>query len=276
VSPAETLGAFVTTFLGQAVGYFAFVGLLFLLTRRWAAKRLAPRRIRPRGPRVDRAQLRHELGHSSVVLAIGAAQLLVIEALRARGGASLHAGLGPSGVAGAVAAFVGLMIFNDAWFYCVHRVLHTPWWFRRVHAVHHRSHDVSPLTAYSFHGVEALLVTGWVVPAAVVLPIPMTALVAAQVVGLLNNVMAHLGYELLPRWWVRAPLLRWTNTATFHSLHHQRYRGNFGLLTRVWDRLFGTELDGYERAFLEAHARADAEVPAGPPRGSDASTTKGR
>ena len=46
--------------------------------------------------------------------------------------------------------------------------------------------------------------------------------------------------NLLPRWWVRAPLLRWTNTSTFHNLHHTRLQGNYGLFTRFWDRLFGT------------------------------------
>jgi lathosterol oxidase len=99
----------------------------------------------------------------------------------------------------------------------------------------------------------------------VLLPIPMAALAALQVIGLANNVMAHLGYEFLPAWLLRVPLLRWTNTATFHSLHHTRSRGNFGLHTRLWDRLFGTEIADYERVFVErsrgiaaASPRADA------------------
>ena len=79
----------------------------------------------------------------------------------------------------------------------------------------------------------------------------MTAVGVLQVVGLLNNVMSHLGYELLPRWVLRVPLLRFTNTATFHSLHHTRLRGNFGLHTRLWDRAFGTEVPDYEAVFLQ-------------------------
>jgi len=63
-------------------------------------------------------------------------------------------------------------------------------------------------------------------------------------------VMAHLGYEFLPRWLLRVPLLRWTNTATFHSLHHTRLNGNYGLHSRLWDRLFGTEVPDYEECFL--------------------------
>ena len=77
------------------------------------------------------------------------------------------------------------------------------------------------------------------------------ALALVQVVGLLNNVNSHLGYELLPAWWVRAPLLSWSASATYHNLHHQRLNGNYGLFFRFWDRALGTELTGYEDAFVD-------------------------
>jgi sterol desaturase/sphingolipid hydroxylase (fatty acid hydroxylase superfamily) len=252
--PLTWITSFLTAYLGQAITYFAIVGLVFLVTHRWLAARLARRRIHTRGRRIDRAQLGHEVRHSLVVLALGSAQALVLFELRDRGLIELGSwGLGGWGLAGATAALLGLIAFNDLWFYAVHRLLHTRWLYKRVHAVHHRSVDVNPLTSYSFHGIEALLITAWLIPVAWLVPLPLPLLMAAQGVGLANNVMAHLGYELLPSWWIRAPLLRWTNTATFHALHHERFKGNYGLFTRVWDRLFGTELDGYELAFTDAH-----------------------
>ncbi|MFO7568127.1 MAG: sterol desaturase family protein [Enhygromyxa sp.] len=249
----EWITTFLAAYVGQVFAYFAVVGLVFLVTRRWLAARLQPRRIQTRRRRVDQAQLGHELRHSLVVLALGTAQLLVIRELQARGLLSLREDLGAWGSAGAVAALLGLIVFNDLWFYGVHRLLHTRWLFQRVHSVHHRSVDLNPFSSYSFHAVEALLLTGWLIPVALFVPLPLPVLMAAQVVGLANNVMAHLGHELLPSWWTRAPLLRWTNTATFHALHHQRFNGNYGLFSRVWDRLLGTELEGYEVAFADAH-----------------------
>jgi sterol desaturase/sphingolipid hydroxylase (fatty acid hydroxylase superfamily) len=115
--------------------------------------------------------------------------------------------------------------------------------------VHHKSVDVNPFSSYAFHAAEAVILGIWIVPVAVLLPLPLSALGLLQVIGLLNNVMSHLGYELLPRWLLRVPLLRLTNTATFHSLHHTRLQGNFGLHSRFWDRLFGTELPEYEETF---------------------------
>jgi sterol desaturase/sphingolipid hydroxylase (fatty acid hydroxylase superfamily) len=257
------LASFLTAYVGQAAAYLTLAGGLFLLTHRWGARWLARRRIRLPGRRLDRAQLLHELRHTAVVLAVGTAQALLVAALRDRGLATIPDSVPPGGTLGAAGALVALILLNDLWFYVVHRLLHTPWLFRWVHAVHHRSVDVDPLSSYSFHVVEAALLTGWIVPAVLVVPLPLPVLMAAQAAGLANNLMAHLGYELLPAWWTRAPGLRWSNSATFHALHHARYRGNYGLFTRVWDRMLGTEIEGYEAAFAAAHGGASTEAEGG-------------
>ena len=242
----------VRAYLGQLLGFFALGATAWALTRRsgW----LDGRRIAVRGRPADAAQLRHEVLHSCVALAAATAQASVVMALHERGLVELPEGPGAWGAFGVVVGCAALVAFNDLWFYGVHRLLHTRWLFKHVHSVHHRSVDVSPFSSYSFHFVEAILLTGWIVPMLLLVPVPMPVLAVVQVVGLLNNLMAHLGYELLPRWWARTPLLRWSNTATFHSLHHTRFNGNYGLFSRVWDRVFGTELDGYEAAFEAAHA----------------------
>lgn len=173
--------------------------------------------------------------------------------IRARGLTRLvaHVDVSAAGAASVLAWVVAVVVFNDLWFYGWHRLLHTRWLFRHVHAVHHKSVDVNPFSSYSFHAFEAFILGAWVVPAALWLPIPLAALGAMQVVGLLNNVNSHLGYELLPAWWVRAPVLSWSASSTYHNLHHQRLHGNYGLFSRVWDRLFGTELPGYAEAFTD-------------------------
>lgn len=255
----ELLAAALAAYIGQAVGTLALLSAVFVLTWRWGAARLAARRLRPRGRPFDRAQLMHELGHTLVVIAVGAAQATAVQALGARGLLPPAEGVGPLASLGLV---IGLIGFNDLWFYGAHRLLHRPSLFRHVHAVHHRSVDVNPFSSYSFHIVEAALLTGWVVPVALLVPLPLPALAAVQLIGLANNVMAHLGYELLPAGWLRIPLLGWSNTATFHAMHHSRPNGNFGLFTRVWDRLFGTEHSAYAEAFAAAHPAVGHEPPA--------------
>ena len=46
---------------------------------------------------------------------------------------------------------------------------------------------------------------------------------------------------------------RWTGkvitSTTYHSLHHSRYTGNYGLGTRVLDKIFKTEWEDCERLY---------------------------
>ena len=244
---AELLPWLAQNLVAQVLGYFVVVGGLFVGVWRLGRVRFRTARI-PAPARVDARQIRREIGHTLVTLVAGTASAGVVVGLHAAGLTRLHDGpAAPLVVAGwCVAGF----LFNDAWFYGWHRLLHHPRLFRHIHVVHHRSVDVNPFTSYSFHVVEAVLLGAWVVPAAVLLPIPMASIAVLQALGLANNVMAHLGYEFLPAWLVKVPVLRFTNTATFHSLHHTRSRGNFGLHTRLWDRLFGTEIADYERVFV--------------------------
>lgn len=248
----------LANFLTQAVGYFAVVGTVFFIVWHRGRERFHASRI-PAPNKFGREQLRREIGHTLVTFIAGTASAGTIVALHAAGLARLSTAPVSPLVVGAWV--LGALAFNDAWFYAWHRLFHHPLLFRHIHSVHHKSVDVNPFTSYSFHAVEAVVLGLWIVPAALLLPIPMTALTVLQAVGLANNVMSHLGYELMPRWILRVPLLRWTNTATFHSLHHTRLRGNFGLHTRLWDRLFGTEVPEYEQVFL-ARSSATASAPA--------------
>lgn len=241
------VASFVPTLIAQAGAYFTVVGALYGIVWVWGRERFRANRV-PAPSRVDARQIRREVGHTLVTLLAGSITASAMLTLHASGLARLDDG---PAAPGTVAAWVvGGLLFNDAWFYGWHRLLHHPRLFRHVHAVHHRSIDVNPFTSYSFHAVEAVVLGAWVLPAAVWLPLPTAALGVLQVIGLANNVMAHLGYEFLPAWILKVPLLRWTNTATFHSLHHTRSRGNFGLHTRLWDRLLGTEIADYEQVFV--------------------------
>jgi len=240
---------FLKAWLGQTVNYFMVVGLVFLLVWKLGARLLASRRIPTRFD-FGRQQVVREVLNTMVTLAIGTVSAVVLMTLYKNGSTRLSAGDDWTLVE-STGAFIGLLLFNDAWFYWWHRLLHHPTLFKYVHSVHHRSVDVNPFTSYSFHGVEGFILGAWAIPMAIWVPMSLKVLMAAQVVGLANNVVSHLGYELLPKWWVKVPGLKWLSSATFHSLHHSTFNGNYGLMTRFWDRLLGTEVASYERVFVE-------------------------
>ena len=57
----------------------------------------------------------------------------------------------------------------------------------------------------------------------------------------LMGVTNHMGWEMFPARLVHGKLGKWLITASHHELHHQKYRCNYGLYFRHWDRLFGTD-----------------------------------
>lgn len=252
-SPQHALSALAPSLATQIGGYLLLALLLFLIfwvlgERRFAARRV--QKIKRFGPK----QLWHELRYTMATFLVSSVSVGAVLLLHQMGHTKLvdspaSLSLGP--LAKNLMWLLGLTLCNDAWFYVWHRLLHTPTLFRIVHAVHHKSVDVNPFSSYSFHPLESFVLGAWIVPAALLLPIPMPVLGAAQVIGLFNNVYSHLGYELLPAWWIQTPMGRWLAGSTFHSMHHVKLSGNYGLFFRFWDKLLGTEVPGYEAAFVD-------------------------
>jgi sterol desaturase/sphingolipid hydroxylase (fatty acid hydroxylase superfamily) len=186
-------------------------------------------------------QLASELTAGMFVLLYSAATL----ALQVRSG---HMRLGEPGLGNTLVTFTVLFVFNEIWFYVSHRALHSPALYF-LHAQHHTARVVSPFSSFSFSLAEQVLNSA---PATVmslllshVMPLSAPGVMAFSLVNLLGSLVAHLNVELFPAGFARTALGRVLFSSTFHSMHHARYRGHYGLYTRVMDRLLGTEFPDY-------------------------------
>lgn len=141
------------------------------------------------------------------------------------------------------------MIVHDAYFYWMHRALHHKSIFRFTHLVHHRSTNPSPWAAYSFHCLEAIAEAFIVVILAFVLPLHGQAVVWFSLASFVMNVYGHLGYEIMPRRFRQSIWFEVMNTSVHHNLHHSKFKGNYGLYFRWWDRLMGTEHPDYVKQY---------------------------
>ena len=65
---------------------------------------------------------------------------------------------------------------------------------------------------------------------------------------LVINSFSHGNFELKSQHYNRS-LGKVITSTTYHSLHHSRYTGNYGLGTRILDRVFQTEWEDYERLY---------------------------
>jgi sterol desaturase/sphingolipid hydroxylase (fatty acid hydroxylase superfamily) len=253
--------------LNDLLWYAGAAGVLWLAFHVLLRRRMERRRILTRvadGPQVRReviASLR-----SIVVFGIVAA-LVVFAALG--GHTRLYPRVEEHGWAWFFASIALAVAVHDAYFYWTHRLIHHPRLFRRVHRAHHRSTSPTPWAAYSFGVMEAFVQAG--IGPLVVCTIPMhpAAFLLFMTWQVSFNVFGHCGYEIFPRWFLDTWAGRVLNTPTHHALHHEKFRGNYGLYFNVWDRLMGTNHPDYRDRFVRAAGgtddppeTADAGVPA--------------
>lgn len=156
--------------------------------------------------------------------------------------------LAPSSLGASAATFAFLFLWTDLWMYWTHRAMHHWKWLWRIHAHHHRSRVTQPTAAISFSLGEKLgfYTLGWLLPLAAwsqIAPVTFTGIVAFYSFYFFSSPIAHANFEIAShrlRWPMKA-----LGTATGHALHHARVTGNYGFLTSIYDRLFGTHwVDG--------------------------------
>lgn len=145
--------------------------------------------------------------------------------------------------------FPVLFMMHDFYFYIMHRIMHHPALFKYIHLVHHKSTNPSPWAAYAFHPLEAIIEQGIVIIFYFTLPIHITHLAIFFLFSIIYNVYGHLGYELYPKGFNRTKIGKWINTSINHNQHHQYFKGNYGLYTLIWDRLFDTIRKDYDNQF---------------------------
>ncbi|TWR31065.1 sterol desaturase family protein [Mucilaginibacter pallidiroseus] len=146
-------------------------------------------------------------------------------------------------------SLVPSLIIHDTYFYWMHRFLHHKKLFRLTHLVHHQSTNPSPWASYSFHFLESCTEGFVLVVIVMLIPIHPVVVIWFTIVGFIINVYGHLGYEIAPRWLRGSFLFQVINTSVHHNLHHSKFKGNYGLYFRVWDRLMKTEHPDYVKEY---------------------------
>jgi Delta7-sterol 5-desaturase len=204
--------------------------------------------------RVDAKQLKRELKNALFTLCVGVLFSSIVMYLQTKGYTKIYTNFTDHNAFWAIAGFFILLIIDDTWFYWCHRLMHHPAVFRHVHLEHHKSVDVNPLTSFSFHFLEPFILTLWIFPVSLFVPVYAPVLLIVQFWGLLNNIKTHLGYEIYPAG-LNKSWLRFLTSSTHHNMHHSRFNGNYGVHFRLWDRLLGTEFKNYGEEYDKIQER---------------------
>jgi sterol desaturase/sphingolipid hydroxylase (fatty acid hydroxylase superfamily) len=139
----------------------------------------------------------------------------------------------------------------EIWHYFSHRALHTRpllW----IHREHHKSVLPSPFTAISFSFPEKLIFNLGILGALSAIDsfvrLNFYGIAGWYISYLFINSYGHANFEIKSSRFLNG-MGRVLSSTTYHSMHHARYTGNYGLGTRILDWIFGTEWDDYEKVF---------------------------
>lgn len=134
-------------------------------------------------------------------------------------------------------------VIHEFHFFCIHRLIHTPFLYRWVHSVHHNSINPSPWSSLSMHPVEHLLYFAPVFYHLIVPSHPIIALYQLHIAGF-GAVPGHVGFD-------KVEITDETaidSHAYIHYLHHKYFEVNYGDGLIPIDRWIGTFHDGSKEA----------------------------
>ena len=129
---------------------------------------------------------------------------------------------------------LAVFLFGDAHFYFSHRLLHTPYLFRRVHKVHHQSFNPDPFSGLSMHPVESMIYFSMAPMISLFAPLWLTRVVSKGLI--VFPLESHSGFGS----WDIEP-------SHAHYIHHAKVCYNYGA-SPAWDWLLGTDYRGVQHS----------------------------
>lgn len=253
-SLAAAVIAYAAVFAAFCVRYFTVVGGVYVLLQVVCKRRWLARRIQAAFP--PRRDVFHEIRWSLINGAVTGLTALLLYRLIGEGRTALYFDVADRGWLYLAATVVAGILGYETWIYWEHRLLHTPWLYRHVHAVHHVTNPTA-FAALSRHPVEACLEQLYFVLAILFVPLHPLAVAAMVIFFFANGIVAHMGYEFYPEGFARHRLWGWLNSSTYHNMHHSLEGCHYGNAFNFWDRWLGTYHPAYLATFAAVKARLE-------------------
>lgn len=138
----------------------------------------------------------------------------------------------PNTIFNVLLGLVILNLWNEVHFFIVHRIMHFPFFMKNVHYIHHQSKVPTVYSVFSFHWLEALLLS--TVPLTIVLFVSLSPISIAlyPLISILLNFSGHCNYRF-----GNGTGKPWYLFGTHHNEHHYKNRKNYGFLSPILDYL---------------------------------------
>lgn len=229
--------------------FFVPSALLYFVTDKWFKSKFKDRKIQTKD--FNSQKIKHDIIWSAVNRFLLTFVTIAIAWAIAKDYSLIYYDTAKyGGILYLIFSFFLVFLIHDTYFYFFHRLMHTKLLMSKVHKLHHHSTDPTPFTGYAFHPWETVIEFAFLPLIIFVIPLHPIVFLTWQFGGILLFTMyAHLGYEVMPKWWVTNPITKYFNTPTHHNMHHNKFNYNYGLYFNFWDRIFKTQHPQYDQVF---------------------------
>jgi lathosterol oxidase len=235
LSPAELLAL---QWANNLLRYFLIAGLTYLIAWKWCFPLFKNRFLYKEMP--SKKDLYREIKYSVLTTLIFLMPTTVIILTKSFEFSKVYFDISDHGMTWYVLSYFIVFFLHDTYFYWTHRLMHVKKLFPYFHRVHHLSHKPTPMAAFAFHPLEALVEAFLFLLIPLVMPVHWTVLVFFTLFSLFMNVYGHLGFNLFSLERQKKFPLNLLSHSTHHSWHHQYHRGNYGFYLQFWDRTMKT------------------------------------
>jgi lathosterol oxidase len=218
--------------------YILIAGLTYLIFWKWGFNYFKDRFLYAQKP--SQKDLRREFRYSVLTTLIFLLPTVIVVSTQDLGLFKVYLNINEQSLTWYVLSFFVVFFMHDTYFYWTHRLMHGRKLYKYFHKVHHLSIEPSPLAAFAFHPLEAIVESGIFIIIPLVMPVHFSVLVFFTLFSLFMNVYGHLGFNLFSEDKLHKFPLNLLSHSTHHSWHHRYQKGNYGFYLQFWDRVMGT------------------------------------
>ena len=138
------------------------------------------------------------------------------------------------------------MICEDTAFYWHHRMLHTPFFYKKIHKLHHEYYNTISLSSLYAHPIEFFFGNLLPFEVGVILlgsRIHMVTFLIWTIIRIFETIDGHCGYEFS---WSPYRLLPLSGSSEYHNFHHSNNIGVYASFFTYWDTIMGTNKEFYQ------------------------------
>lgn len=151
---------------------------------------------------------------------------------------------------------VASLILEDFYFYLVHRAMHWGPLYKHIHKLHHDHSAPFGMAAEYAHPLETVLLGFGTMLGPILCATHLLEVWVWLCVRLIQTVEAHCGYDFP---WSGYNVIPFWGGAKFHDFHHEKFTGNYASTFVIWDKVFGTDKQYWDREKKREAERKKAE-----------------